>query len=197
MLLNTAQVVIDRPNLWVAHCGHLCVAYARGETDAALIGDLNRGFKILAKRVPTGIGLLLLIGEGSPAPTGEVRESAVQMFNGFGADLKMLAVYIEGSGFVAAAKRSVNTLLVSRIVSGPPVQVYGQVEQATTWLEQRALELHVESPSSEELQLLINRSNTRSLIPVTAIPVAVTSRMPVMRRMPELVRLFCWPARDG
>jgi len=162
MLLGAAQVIIDRENIWVAHCGNVCIAYPRGETVSGMITDIGRCFNILAKRVPTGIGLLLLIGAGSPAPAGAVRDAAVQMFSDFEPKLKLLGMWVEGSGFVAATKRSVLTLLVSRIVRKKPVKVFAEIAKVTDWMEEHAKIVQLDQcPTSEELQLLIDRSRSK------------------------------------
>ena len=155
--MQGAQVVIDRENLWVAHYAHVCIAYPRGETDAALITDVGRGFNILAKRVPTGIALLMVIGAGSPAPMGEVREAAVKVFSGFEPNLKALGAWVEGEGFVAATKRSVLTLLISRLLRNKPVKTFAQLAQATDWMEAQGKSAKFECPTSEELQLAIDQ----------------------------------------
>jgi hypothetical protein len=159
MLLNTAQVVVNADNVWLAHCGQICVVYPRGETNAQMVADITRGVRVLTKRVPTGVGLLLIIGLGSPAPVGEVRAAALKMFEDFVPDLKLLAAYVEGSGFVAATKRSVLTLLFARLLRRRPVKTFGDLAQATDWLEAQAKRESVECPTSEELQLLVERSN--------------------------------------
>ena len=102
---------------------------------------------------------ILLIGAGSPAPAGTVRDAAVQMFSDFEPKLKLLSMWVEGSGFVAATKRSVLTLLVSRIVRKKPVKVFAEIAGATDWMEQQAKIVQLDQcPTSEELQLLIDRS---------------------------------------
>jgi hypothetical protein len=150
------SVVIDRENLWVGHFGHVCIAYARGATDAALITDVGRGFNILAKKVPEGIALLMIIGEGSPAPMGEVREGAIKLFSSFEPNLKALGGWIEGEGFIAAAKRSVLTILIQRLIRNKPVKTFAQIAQATDWLEAQSKLLQFQCPTSEELQLAID-----------------------------------------
>jgi hypothetical protein len=152
------QVVIDRENLWVGHYGHVCIAYPRGETDAALITDVGRGVNILFKRVPTGIGLLMVIGTGSPAPVGEVREAAVKMFSEFEPKLKALAALVEGEGFVAAAKRSVFTFLISRVLRKKPVKTFAQIGQAADWMEAQGKLAQFDCPTSEELQIAIEQN---------------------------------------
>jgi hypothetical protein len=155
------QIIVDRENLWIAHYGHVCIAYPRGETDAALITDVGRGVNILFKRVPTGIGLLMIIGAGSPAPVGEVRDAAMKMFADFEPKLKALGAWVEGEGFIAATKRSVLTLLFSRMLRKKPVKTFAKIAQAADWMEKQGKLTQFECPTSEELELAIEESRRR------------------------------------
>jgi hypothetical protein len=158
IMVSGLQVVVDRENLWIAHYGHVCIIYPRGHTDAALITDVGRGVNILHKKVPTGIGLLMLIGLGSPPPAGEDRSAAMKMFGDFEPKLKAMCSWVEGEGFVAAAKRSVLTLLMSRALRTKPVKGFSQIAQATDWMESQGKLLKFDCPTSEELQLAIEQS---------------------------------------
>jgi hypothetical protein len=156
-MVSRTEVIVDRGNLWIAHSGHLCIAYPRGETDAALISDVTRGFNLLVERAPAGIGLLFVSGAESPPPTDEMRDAAYKMFADFAPKLKLLAAYVEGSDFAAAAKHGLFTLLVSRLLRDKPVKTFGRIADATDWVESQANEIQLECPTSEELQLVIDR----------------------------------------
>lgn len=151
------QIVVDKPELVVAHYQQICIAIPRGDPDTAMIENIRGGMTALARRAGGSVGLLFIVAAKSSAPTGRTREAAAEMFDELRPNLKAVSAHMEGSGFAAAAKRSVFTWATQRMLGKTPVKTFGRLADSTHWLELKCKELKLNCPTSLELQSFVSR----------------------------------------
>jgi hypothetical protein len=108
-------------------------------------------------RSPGGFGLVLLLPEAAGPPEGEAREMATQMFRAVKGRLKVMAAVLEGSGFAAAAKRSVLTVLVNVAIGSARLKVVSDVVSGCHWMAHQAKVAALSCPTSADLQALLER----------------------------------------
>jgi hypothetical protein len=149
---------VETPTLSVAHAAHICIAIPRGPATSDGVRHIRGALEQLAQRVKSGIGLLFIVAEGVGPPSGETRREVAEMFRAMHPHLKVIAAHMAGSGFIAAAKRSVFTWATSNLVGKTPIRAFSELAEATTWLHARATALDMACPSSLELQTFVSAS---------------------------------------
>ena len=155
---ESTDVLIERGDLALAHCDQVCIAIPRGSATSDLVTDIRRGMETLAKRYgDKGIALLFVVAETSSTPSGEARHEAGEMFDAMRPYLRVVSAQMEGSGFTAAAKRSVFTWATSKMLGKTPVKTFARLSEATAWLEVKCAELRMPCPSRESLDALVRR----------------------------------------
>jgi hypothetical protein len=106
----------------------------------------------VARHSPSGrIALLFIVADSSSPPAGPARTAAEQMFAALQPNLCAVAGVLEGSGFMAAAKRSVFTFATSRMIARATVKTFDQVDPASGWLIERCREQGVACPTATAL----------------------------------------------
>lgn len=106
----------------------------RRETTARGVEALSAAYRDHASRYPSGVYLLTIIEPGAPMPAPAERESIAVFLRMCGGRTRMSAVVIEGSGFRAAAVRSVVTGMAMLVRLPYPHEIFGSLEQAARWL---------------------------------------------------------------
>jgi hypothetical protein len=154
---ESTEVLVDRADVAVAHCDQVCVAIPRGPVTTDLVREIRTGMEKLAKRFDNGIALLFIVAEKSGAPSGDARKEAGDMFDAMRPHLRVVSAQMEGSGFLAAAKRSVFTWATSKMLSKTPIKTFAQLNDATAWLEMKCEELRLPCPSHDALDGLVRR----------------------------------------
>jgi hypothetical protein len=141
----------------------VCVATALAPATSAMIAEVNAGLvEAVRRNRERGFALLLYIGQGSDPPTGPARQAAEEMFSALRGTAKVVAVMMEGTGFVAAAKRSVLTWLTHRMIKEAPMKTFNDLSAASEWLVAKCKELKLPAPTSAALSrdvaALVSRS---------------------------------------
>ena len=155
---EATEVLIERPDLALAHYDQVCVAIPRGAANVDLVKDIWRGMETLAKRWgDKGIALLFIVAETSSTPSGDARHEAGQMFDAMRPYLRLVSAQMEGSGFAAAAKRSVFTWATSKMLGKTPVKTFARLTEATAWLEVKSGELKLPCPPRDSLEAMVRR----------------------------------------
>jgi hypothetical protein len=151
---DPGRIVLHRaPDMVVTLEQGVCIATADAPATQVVIAALREALNEAARRSGArGFAHLMRIGEGSHAPTGPARDDAAAMFDSLRGQLRVMAVVMQGSGFVASAKRSVLTWLTSRILGETPVKVVNQPPEACDWLVAKCRELGLACPPSTALQ---------------------------------------------
>jgi hypothetical protein len=104
------------------------------ETTAEGVEVLQETYREQATRYPSGVYLLTIIEKGAPMPSTEQREEVAVFLRSGSGRTRMSAVVIEGTGFRAAAVRSVVTGLAMLVRLPYPHEIFGTLEQAAKWL---------------------------------------------------------------
>jgi len=152
------DVLIERPDLALAHCEQVCIAIPRGHASVDMVREIRHGLEALARRFDDkGIALLFIVAETSSTPNGAARDAAGEMFDAVRPYLRVLSAQMEGSGFAAAAKRSVFTWATSKMLGKTPVKTFARLAEATAFLETKCSELRMPCPSRETLEAVVRR----------------------------------------
>ncbi len=155
---ESTDVLVQRPDLALAHCEQICIAIPRGAAEIDLVRDIWRGMEMLGKRYgDKGIAPLFTVAETSSTPSGEARGEAGKMFDAMRPYLRVVSAQMEGSGFAAAAKRSVFTWATSKMLGNTPIKTFARLMQATTWLEAKCKELKLPCPPRDVLEGVVRR----------------------------------------
>ncbi len=112
-----------------------------GETTAARLKRVGEIQTELARKWPAGFVALALIRSSNANMPADARAEAEKLSKEPAMNLKAIAQVIYGSGFAAAAIRSVATGMVLIARSPRPTKIFGTLENAATWLAPRMNEL--------------------------------------------------------
>ncbi len=112
---------------------NVVVAIYKHETTVAGVASVKRVYNTCVAAHPGGVFLITIVEQGAPMPPSEVRDLLANFLEGGTGKTLMSAVVHEGSGFRAAAVRSVVTGLAMLARLSYPHQVFGSVEVAARW----------------------------------------------------------------
>lgn len=112
---------------------NVVVAIYKHETTVAGVASVKRVYNTCAAAHPGGVFLITIVEQGAPMPPSEVRDLLANFLEVGSGKTLMSAVVHEGSGFRAAAVRSVVTGLAMLARLSYPHQVFGSVEVAARW----------------------------------------------------------------
>jgi hypothetical protein len=147
-----SEVVTVKPAVVIGRIADVCIGVPRGLSDLEVVATLREGMLSVARQSPNGrIGLLFLVAETSTPPAGPARAAANEMFSTLQPNICALGGVLEGSGFMAAAKRSVFTFATARVLTHAIVKTFEQVEPASVWLVDRCREQGVACPTAAAL----------------------------------------------
>lgn len=104
------------------------------ETTVAGMQAYTKVYRDVSLRYPSGIYLLTIVEEEARMPPYEAREAVAIFLRNSTGRVRMSAVVHEGSGFRAAAVRSVVTGIAMLSKVGFPHHIFATVEQAAKWL---------------------------------------------------------------
>lgn len=120
------------PGVWVARHGDVIILWQFGEFGA----DAGRLLVALGPKVgreyPGGTRTLIVVEDGAPAPSDEVRAVLAHSMSGGGA--RATGVSSESQGFRAAQVTGVLAGLQSAAHTRVPMKVFSSVRETTEWL---------------------------------------------------------------
>jgi hypothetical protein len=149
------EVVVRSDGLAVGRAADVGVAVPYGDATVELVNGIREGLLSVARSSPSGrIALLFIVAESSSPPAGAARAAAAEMFAALQPNLCAVAGVLEGSGFMAAAKRSIFTFATSRMIERAQVKTFDQLAPAVSWLQQRCREQGVACPTAAALESL-------------------------------------------
>lgn len=106
-----------------------------GETTVARLRRVGEIGHELARKWPKGfVALALIHSKNAPSLPPDVRAEAQKLSREPAENMRAIAQVIYGSGFVAAAVRSIATGMVLLQRSKKPTKIFGTLENAATWL---------------------------------------------------------------
>lgn len=106
---ETWNVVIEDDDHVLASWQRIFAVVWRHRTTLEGVENLRRECSKFAARHAQGIGLLTVVAAEAPMPSSPVRQAVAQFLTEGGAYIKCSSVLMEGTGFRAAAVRSVVT----------------------------------------------------------------------------------------
>ena len=112
---------------------NVVVAIFRRETTLASVASIQRIYNKCAAAHRRGIYMLTIVEEGAPMPPAEVREALARFLESGSGKTLLSGVVHEGTGFRAAAVRSVVTGLAMLARLPYPHRVFASVELASHW----------------------------------------------------------------
>jgi hypothetical protein len=108
-VIESWEVVGKSPDYALAHWQQVFMVIWRKETTIDGAQHLHHACTAFAHTQPRGIGLLTIVESGAPLPPSAARDAIATFLASGSAFIKASAVVFEGSGFRAAAVRSVVT----------------------------------------------------------------------------------------
>jgi len=132
---SRAAVIHDLTDDHMVLSWERCVGVVwKRETTVAGVAKTEKVFRELYQRHSSGLYLMTIVEEGALMPNAEARETVAVFLRSVAGKLRMSAVVHEGSGFRAAAVRSVVTGLSMLVRLPYPHEIFATVEQAAKWL---------------------------------------------------------------
>lgn len=124
----------------------------------------------IASELPTGFVSLTLLRSNNLSLPAEVRAEAERVTAGMPAAMRAVAQVIHGTGFTAAATRSVATGMQLFVRDRRPVKFFDTVENASAWLAPHQGSLPSSRAAAPSDIVHAARSVMREVVPVSAGP---------------------------
>ncbi|HEX4515297.1 MAG TPA: hypothetical protein VH054_17240 [Polyangiaceae bacterium] len=137
---DTRIFVSDEAHLAAIHRNVYITAWW-GETTVERLKRVGEIQNELARKWPAGFVALALIRSSNVNMPADVRAEAEKLSKEPAPNLKAIAQVIYGSGFAAAAIRSIATGMVLVARRPRPTKIFGTLEGAATWLAPQMNEL--------------------------------------------------------
>ena len=131
------RVLSSDDGLGIAEIGTVCLVVWRAPVIATRFERQRLALQRVVERCPGRAGFVCVIESGVPVPDDEFRRASIDLVGSHGDQLKCVVCVIEGSGFRAAATRSVLSgmaLLLPR--RGFEFRITATVDAAAPVLEQ-------------------------------------------------------------
>ncbi|MEO8801082.1 MAG: hypothetical protein ABI551_24535 [Polyangiaceae bacterium] len=131
--LGAAALVVETNDHLIGTWRNVVIIVWKQETTLAGVDAGQKAYDDLAKANPSGVFLLTIVESGAPMPSSSVRDALARFLaNGNGRTL-LSGVAHEGTGFRAAAVRSVVTGLAVLGQLPYPHKVFATVNEAAAW----------------------------------------------------------------
>ncbi len=128
-----------RPGVWVE--GPVVLVFHEQGPAEPLISEICDTVRAQALLQPNGLALVMVLNEGAQPPKTGARETFLEMMRGERDSILAFAVVMLGSGFWAAAARSVISIL--SLTGRLPAKVFSKPKDAHAWVVE-ALRNHPE-----------------------------------------------------
>jgi hypothetical protein len=145
------KLVSKEADYALAHWQQVFAVFWRRETTVEGARELARSCAAFAATQPRGIGLLTIVESGAPLPASAARNEIAEFLASGSRFIKCSAVVFEGSGFRAAAVRSVVTGLTLMAKQAYPHKVCS-LEDAISMFERILPEATGRAVSGNELR---------------------------------------------
>lgn len=132
--MRNAEIKHSDPDLSLATWGDAFLLIWHHNTTVTGVSTLERTLNAFAAERPNGIGLITVVEESAPMPPSDARDVLAQFLERASSHIKVSSVAFEGSGFRAAAVRSVVAGLTMVARQSYPHKVFATVEEAMTWM---------------------------------------------------------------
>lgn len=145
-----------RPDYALASYRDCFICIWRHETTMEGTGAVRRETLGFGETRPKGIALLTIVEEGAPMPPTEARQSLAHFMRDASDHIKVSGVVFEGTGFRAAAVRSVVVGLTMLARQKYPHKVFGNLSETAEWMAAELGGRLENSFSAHELEQAVN-----------------------------------------
>lgn len=128
-----ARLVHADSDYFIATWENVEVVVFMNETTMEATANVQRTFDDLASRFPGGIFLMTVVEQNAPMPSPKVRDALGQILVQGAGRMILSAVAHEGTGFRAAAVRSVVTGIAAFAKLSYPHKVFATVQEVGRW----------------------------------------------------------------
>lgn len=142
-MADTAEVIDVTKDHLISTWRNVLILVWKHETTTDGVHKLKSTYQSLAEKYPKNVFLLTIVEQDAPMPPSPVRVALADFLASCGGKMVLSAVVHEGSGFRAAAVRSVVTGLAMMANLPYPHKVFANVDDAARWL-------HMSSPVGKD-----------------------------------------------
>lgn len=132
--MQTAEIIHSVPDQSLASWGDTFILLFHLNTTVPGVMEIDRAITRFSESRPNGIGIITIVEEAAPMPPSDARDALVKVLEGISRCVKVSAVAFEGTGFRAAAVRSVVAGLTMVARQSYPHKVFATVEEAMAWM---------------------------------------------------------------
>lgn len=133
------NVLGNSDGILVAEWENICIAIWRKDSTMTRFNVQKAGLVEVCRNHPGKTGFLCVVEPTSGVPGDDVRKASGVLFQSLAADLRGIAMIIEGTGFRSAIVRSVASGIV--LLMGKretPISYFAHVDEGSSWLRQHA-----------------------------------------------------------
>lgn len=131
-----AEIVKVGDGIVVGQVGNVCIALWRKKPTPERFEIQRACLEAAVKKTPGKIVFLCLVEAGTEPPDENIRKASSAMITGHGANLKAVAIVVEGTGFKAAISRTVLSGIVFLIRTPSPIKYFESAASGAAWLAQ-------------------------------------------------------------
>ena len=142
-MADTAEMIDVTKDHLIATWRNVLILVWKQETTQEGVHKLKASYDALAQKFPKNVFLLTVVEQDAPMPASPVRVALADFLAGCKGKMVLSAVVHEGTGFRAAAVRSVVTGLAMMANLPYPHKVFATVDDASRWL-------HMNSPVGKD-----------------------------------------------
>jgi hypothetical protein len=157
------EIIREMPTYSVAFCDDVVLFVPAGPPRKEEIEGLTQSVTQLRKRSQKPIALFLFVPVDAASPAGSDYQTAKQGFLSLVPDLAVSAWVMEGSGFVAAAKRALTAFLTSSMLGKVPTKVFSTPREAASWMVKQPAAAELRIPSLDSIVESVSGLNGRML----------------------------------
>lgn len=129
-------------NCSVVTHGSCFIVIWHNDTELSAVRRLSEIFRGFIDQQPSKVTFLTIVDAGAPVPSSEARTALASFMSQAGERIGASAVIFEGSGFRAAAVRSVVTGLTMLARQGYPHKVFATLTEGIMWINATMRAVH-------------------------------------------------------
>lgn len=132
--MRNAEIIETGPDQTLAFWGDTFIIIFHRNTTVPGVAALANAASRFAEARPNGIGTVTIVEETAPMPPSDARAALAKALDDHSERVRVSAVAYEGTGFRAAAVRSVVAGLTMVARQPYPHKVFATVEEAMVWM---------------------------------------------------------------
>jgi hypothetical protein len=155
------EIFKEMPTFSVAFSADVCLYIPSGPPRREEMDGLQESISTLRKRRSKQVALFLVVPVDAASPQGADYAVAKAGFQQLVDELVVSSWVMEGSGFMAAAKRGLTAFLTSSLLGRVPTKVFGEVSEGAAWLATQSKQHEFACPPVRELSEEVKALNSR------------------------------------